>query len=346
MAFSPLHFLLFLCVGAILILLLYNTEVPQIINSTLNWKVSRNSAEKEEQLEEAKNDQKERRNKQFIVRFKNFRLKYRMEFEKECPEKTTLIMLSMARRDGFEKRKGIRETHYFWVPGEVIRFLIADASKGEAENIQQKLAEEQKRNGDLVFLHGFNDTYAHIHIKWYGGLQWQQSFCAGAEWVMKADDDSIVHLRRLAYWREKKFRQIVEQNPLVYIGYIYYNPAPIRNQNSKWYISEDVYPLDWYPDFMQGTVYLTTPATISAILSHSHEIVGFYLDDVVFTGILAELANVKLSDQKAHFIWGLGYDEKHGQCEDGVPMAFSMWGVGTMKDYEHHYGKLKSAKCK
>ncbi|KAL3113367.1 hypothetical protein niasHT_018982 [Heterodera trifolii] len=296
MAFSPSHFLLFLCVGAILILLLYNTEVPQIINSTLNWKVSRNSAEREEQLKEAKNDQKERRNEQFIVRFKNFRLKYRMEFEKECPEKTTLIMLSMARRDGFEKRKGIRET---W---------MKDA--------------------------------------WYGGLQWQQSFCAGAQWVMKADDDSIVHLRRLAYWRKKKFNKIAEQNPLVYIGYIYYNPAPIRDQNSKWYISEDVYPLDWYPDFMQGTVYLTTPATITAILSHSHEIVGFYLDDVVFTGILAELANVKLSDQKAHFIWGLGYDEKHGQCEDGVPMAFSMWGVSTVKDYEHHYGRLKSAKCK
>uniref|UniRef100_A0A183CNL2 Hexosyltransferase n=1 Tax=Globodera pallida TaxID=36090 RepID=A0A183CNL2_GLOPA len=100
-------------------------------------------------------------------------------------------MLTLSRRNGFENRKGIRQT---WmndsVPGEVIRFLIADAGEGEAIDVQQKLEEEQAKHGDLVFLHGFIDIYAHIHLKVYGGFEWQQSFCANAEWVLKVDDDA------------------------------------------------------------------------------------------------------------------------------------------------------------
>uniref|UniRef100_A0A183CKC5 Hexosyltransferase n=1 Tax=Globodera pallida TaxID=36090 RepID=A0A183CKC5_GLOPA len=218
--------------------------------------------------------------------------------------KTELIMLTMSRRHGFENRKGIRQT---WmkdsIPGEVIRFLIADAGEGEAADVQQKLEEEQAEYGDLVFLHGFVDIYAHIHLKWYGALEWQQSFCANAKWVMKVDDDALVHLRRLAYWTEKKFRPIVVQNPLVYFGNIFHLSRPHRDPESKWYVSKDVYPKDMYPDFMQGTVYLTTPATINAILLYTRQIDGFYLDDVLYTGILAELAIVTLSDQKKHFLW-------------------------------------------
>ncbi|KAL3105968.1 hypothetical protein niasHT_025025 [Heterodera trifolii] len=318
-------------------------------------KIEKNGTEKSEKRDEE--------DEQFEIRFKNIRLKYRMEFENECPDQTKLIILSMSRRDAFEKRKGIRQTwmkdavklnktpnhlkliNWFWVPGETIRFLVADPSPGEAENVQQKLAEEQKRHGDLVFLYGFIDMYTNIHLKWYGGLQWQQSFCAGAEWVMKADDDSIVHLRRLAYWKENKFNKIAEQNPLVYFGHVFHNHSPFRNTRSKWFASMDMYAGDKYPEFVQGAVYLATAATIGAILSHSHEIVGFYLDDVVFTGILAELANVTVSDQRIHHVWGVNFDSDTGGCIGEVPTAFSMWGVESVKKYEYHYERLKSRKC-
>ncbi|KAI3419383.1 hypothetical protein GPALN_006628 [Globodera pallida] len=284
--------------------------------------------------------------KRFEIRFKNIFKNCWMEFANACPNQTELIMLTMSRRNGFENRKGIRQT---WmndsVPGEVIRFLIADAGKGEAIDVQQKLEEEQAKHGDLVFLHGFIDIYAHIHLKWYGGLEWQQSFCANAEWVMKVDDDALVHLRRLAHWTGKKFRPIVVQNPLVYFGGIYHQSIPVRDPKSQWYAPKEMYPKDVYPDFMQGTVYLTNPATINAILLHSRQIDGFYLDDVVYTGILAELANVTLSDQKKHFTWEFDFDEKNGECEDGVPTPFSIWGAQKLNVFKHQYGRMKSIEC-
>uniref|UniRef100_A0A914I0L8 Hexosyltransferase n=1 Tax=Globodera rostochiensis TaxID=31243 RepID=A0A914I0L8_GLORO len=88
------------------------------------------------------------------------------EFANACPNQTELIMLTLSRRNGFETRKAIRQT---WmndsVPGEVISFLIADAGDGEAIDVQKKLEEEQAKHGDLVFLHGFIDIYAHLHLK-------------------------------------------------------------------------------------------------------------------------------------------------------------------------------------
>ncbi|KAL3108971.1 hypothetical protein niasHT_015998 [Heterodera trifolii] len=300
-----------------------------------NWQGTTTARKMGDELEKMqkngteKSEKRDEENEQFEIRFKNIRLKYRMEFENECSDQTKLIILSMSRRDAFEKRKGIRQT---W---------MKDA---------QKLAEEQRQYGDLVFLHGFNDTYSHIHLKWYGGLQWQQSFCAGAEWVMKADDDSIVHLRRLAYWTENKFRQIAQQNPLVYFGHLNYWPKPIRDPKSKWFASMDMYAGDKYPKFLQGTVYLASAATIGAILPLTPQVTGFCLDDVVFTGILAELANVTVSEQKEHFVWEVGNCGgkfgRFGHCEDGVPATIAMWGVSAVKEYQYHYGRLQSAKCK
>ncbi|KAL3106989.1 hypothetical protein niasHT_019385 [Heterodera trifolii] len=328
--------LLFFCITSFLVYDMFSngTKSGQInvkeYKKADNWQETTTARKMGDELEKIekngteKSEKRDEEDEQFEIRFKNIRLKYRMEFENECPDQTKLIILSMSRRDAFEKRKGIRQT---W---------MKDA---------QKLAEEQKRHGDLVFLYGFIDMYTNIHLKWYGGLQWQQLFCAGAEWVMKADDDSIVHLRRLAYWKESKFNKIAEQNPLVYFGHVFHNHSPFRNTRSKWFASMDMYAGDKYPEFVQGAVYLATAATIGAILSHSHEIVGFYLDDVVFTGILAELANVTVSDQRIHHVWGVNFDSDTGGCIGGVPTAFSMWGVESVKKYEYHYERLKSRKC-
>uniref|UniRef100_A0A914I305 Hexosyltransferase n=1 Tax=Globodera rostochiensis TaxID=31243 RepID=A0A914I305_GLORO len=240
----------------------------------------------------------------------------------------------MSRRNGFVNRKGHsanvdERLGEFVVPGEVIRFLIADAGEGEAIDVQQKLEEEQAKHGDLLFLHGFVDIYAHMHLKLYGGFEWQQSFCANAKWVMKVDDDALVHLRRLAHWTEKKFRPIAVKNPLVYFGELFHQTLPKRDPKNKWYISKDVYPNDVFPDYMQGTVYLTTTATIKAIWLHTRQVDGFYLEDVLYTGILAKLAN------------------NNGECEDGVPMPTAFSVIGTkLSDYEAQYGKLKSLTCK
>jgi hypothetical protein len=50
---------------------------------------------------------------------------------------------------------------------------------------------------------------------------------------LKTDDDSVVHLPRLDYWIDKKFRAELQKNPATYFGYIITNSAAVRNPNSK-----------------------------------------------------------------------------------------------------------------
>ena len=66
-------------------------------------------------------------------------------------------------------------------------------------------------------------------------LQWQQTFCPEAEFIVKADDDAVVYLPRLEHWIDKKFRKEVEQqqNNALFFGYML-EPQPIREKTNKW----------------------------------------------------------------------------------------------------------------
>ncbi|KAL3081855.1 hypothetical protein niasHS_008125 [Heterodera schachtii] len=266
--------------------------------------------------------------KEFKSRFKNIEADFWMEIGNECPAGTQLIMLSMTSRESFEKRSCARET---WmkeaVPGEVRRFFVADPSDGEADIVQEELDAEQKKHGDM----------------WHGALIWQQRHCAGAEWVAKVDDDTVVHLRRMAFWINKKFRQIATDHPLVFLGDASGRRAPFRDMRIKWCISKKVFPAELFPLFVLGGFYLTNGATIQAVLAQTHKTDGFFLDDVLFTGILAGLANATISDQQKHIT---SFNRKlQFKCVHGVPTLFAKFNAAKRAQCEEFFAYLKKMSC-
>ncbi|KAL3094612.1 hypothetical protein niasHT_023926 [Heterodera trifolii] len=279
----------------------------------------------------------------FVIRFKNIRMNCSMEIGNACAAGTKLIMLAMSGRASFERRTGARET---WMkeaaPGEIQRFFIADPSGGEAADVKHKLEEEQKKHGDIVFLHGFVDKYKHLHLKWFGALTWQQRHCAGVEWVAKVDDDTVVHLRRMDYWINKKFRQIAAEHPLIFFGHMGGSRKPFRNRDSKWCVSREDFPGELFPPFALGNIYLTNTNSVKAVLAHSPKTNGFFLEDVLYSGILAELANVTKSDQQKHFIWM----ERKYDCVGGVPTVFAMFNAANRDQFGEYFDYLKKLSCK
>ncbi|KAL3104487.1 hypothetical protein niasHT_027197 [Heterodera trifolii] len=280
----------------------------------------------------------------FKSRFKNIDADFWMEIGNACQAGTQLIMLSMSSRDSFEKRSCARET---WmkeaVYGEVRRFFVADPSDGEADNVQQELDAEQKKYGDMVFLHGFVDKYMHLHFKWHGALIWQQRHCAGAEWVAKVDDDTVVHLRRMAFWINKKFRQIATDHPLVFFGDASGRREPFRDMRIKWCISKKVFSAELFPPFVFGGCYLTNRATVQAVLAKTHKTDGFFLDDVLFTGILAGLANATISDQQRHIT--SSNRKLQFKCVHGVPTLFTKFNADNRAQCEEFFAYLKKMSC-
>uniref|UniRef100_A0A183CBQ9 Hexosyltransferase n=1 Tax=Globodera pallida TaxID=36090 RepID=A0A183CBQ9_GLOPA len=290
---------------------------------------------------------------QFEIRFKNIRHPYwiRVPPEAPCSKPTKLLILVMSRRGAFVQRNSIRKT---WandaLSGTVFRYLVGDPLKTAAKNItklaeeQQKLDEEFETFGDLIFLNGIIDSYKNLHLKWYAALQWQQNFCAGAEFLMKTDDDTIVHLPRLDHWIEHKFRPALKKQLATYFGWIISGVKPIRQKGHRWYVSKSAYPHNWYPDYMQGATYMASSQAISAVMRHAHEVDGFNMDDVLFTGILAKLANVTLFSAGDHFRVGSSLGAKK-KCVDGIPVAVALYGAENLAEFEEIYEKLNAIEC-
>lgn len=56
------------------------------------------------------------------------------------------------------------------------------------------------------------------------------------------------------------------------------------------YVSKKSFPGDIFPDYMQGATYFGTTQAVRAVMAHTSEVVGFNMDDLLYTGILAERA--------------------------------------------------------
>lgn len=63
---------------------------------------------------------------------------------------------------------------------------------------------------------------------------------------------------------------------------------PIRKNNSKWYVPEELYPEEKYPEFCSGSAYLMKADDASKIYSISNRTNFFWIDDVFVTGVLRE----------------------------------------------------------
>uniref|UniRef100_A0A183BN60 Hexosyltransferase n=1 Tax=Globodera pallida TaxID=36090 RepID=A0A183BN60_GLOPA len=97
--------------------------------------------------------------------------------------------------------------------------------------------------------------------------------------------------------------------------------------NSNWYVSEKDFPGKLYPDYMQGATYFGTGQAVRAVMAQTSEVAAFNIEDVIYTGILAEHVKppvARFHSGRAHF-WG---DQKimpqNEQCEKGVPFIFTL----------------------
>ncbi|KAL3088187.1 hypothetical protein niasHS_008048 [Heterodera schachtii] len=155
-------------------------------------------------------------------------------------------------------------------------------SRGSNCTMEALMNEEQKKHGDFLLFRGFVDKYMNLHFKSYGGFVWQQRHCANAKWMLKMDDDTVVHIPRMAHWIENKFRHIATKHPLLFVG-VGGHRDPVRDPNGlykKWSVNEVLYRQ------------------------------VFYLEDVMYTGILGELANATVLDQKKDYFW-FSYQSEH-----------------------------------
>uniref|UniRef100_A0A915P1Y9 Hexosyltransferase n=1 Tax=Meloidogyne floridensis TaxID=298350 RepID=A0A915P1Y9_9BILA len=81
-----------------------------------------------------------------------------------------------------------------------------------------------------------------------------------------------------------------------FFGVVYGKSRPIRDPGNKWYVPYEHFPGNLFPRYMQGASYFGNGKAIKLIMQHTKEAIGFNMDDILFTGTLAEIANVSRID--------------------------------------------------
>jgi hypothetical protein len=100
--------------------------------------------------------------------------------------------------------------------------------------------------------------------------------------MLKVDDDVFVHMPRL----QQFLRGLLYEQKAIIFGNVASGWKPVRDVNSKYYISNDQYDGSVYPPFVTGPSYMLSKEASQDILTIVWEEPYIFLEDVFLTGIL------------------------------------------------------------
>ncbi|KAH9365514.1 hypothetical protein HPB48_016292 [Haemaphysalis longicornis] len=153
--------------------------------------------------------------------------------------------------------------------------------------IQQKVADEAERHGDVVML-PYVDTYRNLTYKYVYGMKWTMDNCGSASYVVKMDDDMVINLTKLlAYLKSRK----LAEKPAFHC-FVWVNMMVDRNTKSPWYLSRNVYRRNFFPRYCSGSTVLFESTILEALYNASFLVPFMSVDDAFVTGEAAKIAAV------------------------------------------------------
>ncbi|KAM8817972.1 beta-1,3-galactosyltransferase 5 isoform 1-T2 [Rhynchonycteris naso] len=203
-----------------------------------------------------------------------------------------LVLLVTSSHTQLFARMVIRNT---WGKEQVMRgkrvktfFLLGTTP---SEDIARTVAQESQRHRDII-QKDFVDVYFNLTLKTMMGMEWVHHFCPQAAFVMKTDSDMFVNIYYLVELLLQKNR-----TTRFFTGFLKMNESPIREKQSKWFVSKYEYPWDKYPPFCSGTAYVFSGDVASQVYNVSESVPFIKLEDV-FVGLC--LAKLRISLEELH----------------------------------------------
>lgn len=183
--------------------------------------------------------------------------------------------------DHFQQREAIRKSWGGKHPNVVFMFLVGLA---DDEAVQEKVMLEGKNNQDIV-INKITDLYQNLSLKTLSAFNWITKFCSKSKFLLKVDDDMFVQVDKLI----DKIKTILNknQNQRIILGNISRGWKPVRNPQSKYYITEAQYSDKNYPDFATGPSYLVSQQAVKEIFKAALDQKYIHLEDVFLTGVVA-----------------------------------------------------------
>uniref|UniRef100_A0A6P7FZH1 Hexosyltransferase n=1 Tax=Diabrotica virgifera virgifera TaxID=50390 RepID=A0A6P7FZH1_DIAVI len=177
------------------------------------------------------------------------------------------------------------------------RVFLLGLAPNDKYTTQVSVESESKRFKDII-QGNFIEAYRNLTYKHIMGLKWAAENCFGVDFIIKMDDDTVVNVDKIP--AVLKLLKVPKSKHFI-AGYVLRNMVPIREPANKWYVTQKEYALSYYPTFVSGWFYITTPKTANELVKVSQISQYFWIDDTFITGILAQKLKIKHFDISKYY---------------------------------------------
>jgi hypothetical protein len=173
--------------------------------------------------------------------------------------------------------------------------------KYSAVTIEEVFKEGQDHRD--ILMGDFFENYRNLTYKHLMGLQWAAKYCMQATYVLKQDDDIFVDFYQLHDIMKSTEQFVHLQTKNLIWGKVLSNQKVVRDPQSKWFVPETEISstMEYYPPFVSGWGYITTPKVAHDIVNSADSEKYFWIDDAHLTGILREKTTTGLLDNSEYF---------------------------------------------
>ncbi len=236
----------------------------------------------------------------------------------EWDKSGTFLVYVYSAPDNFNQRQLIRHTwgnssyydksdpfriHVIFVVG-----VSLDDSHVDISSRTRRVVQEHCSHGDMLVLN-FRESYYNLTLKGLAAMTWLTRHVNAVDVILKTDDDVL--LNTFSWFNEAVLMRNNSCTTCIRCRVFSY-ATPHRS--GKWGVSYMEYPNPVYPPFCSGTGYLMTRDAMSAIVKRAAYDDLFKLEDVYFTGIVAEKAGVTRLDVVGQYrLWA---DEEFSPLEN------------------------------
>ncbi|XP_063239766.1 beta-1,3-galactosyltransferase 5-like [Bacillus rossius redtenbacheri] len=178
-------------------------------------------------------------------------------------------------------------------PGDVsVVFLV-----GRSSNLSctHGLRAESRTHGDLIVSRNF-DSGAKLTLKSVAMVEWVSDHCPRVRRVVRTDHDVLLNVPRLL----EVVRSTRGDRRTVY-GHLLRGTRPVRTPGDECWVPRSEYPADRYPDHVLGRAYMFTGDLARLQFSAALKMRFFRMEEVFFTGFLAERLGARLAHVDGFF---------------------------------------------
>lgn len=155
--------------------------------------------------------------------------------------------------------------------------------------MEEEIKTENEKHRDILqgdFIDNpYEDTRKFmLALKWMMGST-QLSHECRVRYVMKSVDNIFHNMNAISGWLKAKYSNKDDDEGL-YVGRLLRKDAPIRDPEDPFYVSTGDYPAQFFPDLIQGPVYLFSYDTLTLMNGAMGKVTPIAMEDA-YVGLLA-----------------------------------------------------------